>query len=151
MFYTVTIAHNYASDPHGEDDGQDVHVDAADREAAESHPDVLDAIERRSLRTGAAQMVLRVCQRARWVNAYSIGRCFGGHEEGGWWYDWYECLASMPVEDESEAEAIKEMMAKNLGWENEHDRYSVLGSDDFRCYVEDQRASSESNEVPHYC
>lgn len=22
-----------------------------------------------------------------WVNTYSVGRGFGGHEEGGWWFD----------------------------------------------------------------
>jgi nicotinamidase-related amidase len=32
-----------------------------------------------------------------YVNAYSVTRHFGGREEGGWWYNRYEPIASIPV------------------------------------------------------
>jgi hypothetical protein len=34
---------------------------------------------------------------ACWINAYNIGQRFGGQEEGGWWYDTGEPLASVYV------------------------------------------------------
>ena len=24
-----------------------------------------------------------------WLSVYEVSRCFGGREEGGWWFDWY--------------------------------------------------------------
>ena len=43
----------------------------------------------------------RVCQTGLWLSRYTIEECYGGPEEGGWWYDgwyldWSECLT---VED----------------------------------------------------
>jgi hypothetical protein len=32
-----------------------------------------------------------------YVNAYEVSRPYGGPEEGGWWYDSYSPLASIPV------------------------------------------------------
>lgn len=32
-----------------------------------------------------------------YVNAYEVSRCYGGPEEGGWWYNHLEPIASMPV------------------------------------------------------
>lgn len=32
-----------------------------------------------------------------YVNAYTVTRHFGGREEGGWWYNRYEPIASIPV------------------------------------------------------
>lgn len=36
----------------------------------------------------------------RYVNAYRVARFYGGPEEGGWWYDGGEPLASIPIEAE---------------------------------------------------
>lgn len=38
-----------------------------------------------------------VCQTGLWLSRYTIEECYGGPEEGGWWYDgwyldWSECL-----------------------------------------------------------
>ena len=32
----------------------------------------------------------RVCQTGLWLSRYTIDECYGGPEEGGWWYDWCE-------------------------------------------------------------
>lgn len=34
-------------------------------------------------------------RRPVWVNVYRVDRCYGGPEEGGWWYDVYECVESV--------------------------------------------------------
>ena len=31
-----------------------------------------------------------VCQTGLWLSRYVIEECYGGPEEGGWWYDWCE-------------------------------------------------------------
>ena len=31
-----------------------------------------------------------VCQTGLWLSRYVIEECYGGPEEGGWWYDWRE-------------------------------------------------------------
>jgi hypothetical protein len=38
------------------------------------------------------------------VNAYSVTRHYGGPEEGGWWFNEGEPLASVPVVEESSEE-----------------------------------------------
>jgi hypothetical protein len=90
-----------------------------------------------------------------WVNAYRISRHYGGPEEGGWYYDWNTCIASMPVLNgtkttQARIDFIIEWMQETLGWESEHNRYSVLGDADFAVYVEDLYQESETTERPHY-
>lgn len=31
-----------------------------------------------------------VCRTGLWLSHYTIEECYGGPEEGGWWYDWCE-------------------------------------------------------------
>ena len=40
---------------------------------------------------------------AFFVNAYEVTQSYGGPEEGGWWYDVGDTLASVPVEDYGDA------------------------------------------------
>jgi hypothetical protein len=35
-----------------------------------------------------------------YVNAYRVSRAYGGPEEGGWWYDVGEPMASVPIHSE---------------------------------------------------
>jgi hypothetical protein len=93
----------------------------------------------------------------KWVNAYNIERCYGGPEEGGWYYDWYECKASCPALGETAAEIVKLIMSKALGWEpSKYEanhggaRFTVNGRGDFACYIEDSEAESQSTERPFY-
>ena len=37
--------------------------------------------------------------RPKFIGAYAVERCYGGPEEGGWWYDQYEHLKSVPYPD----------------------------------------------------
>ena len=35
-----------------------------------------------------------------YINAYIVSRCYGGPEEGGWWFDSGEPIASIPIPSE---------------------------------------------------
>lgn len=89
------------------------------------------------------------------VNAYSVSRHFGGHEEGGWYYDVGIPICSVPVreEDETVIELEKRRITELLGWEKNPPRlgrYSVVGGSDFEIYVEDEPAKAWPEETPHY-
>lgn len=106
---------------------------------------------------GAAAAVCGLCLaedagRRRYVNAYSVARCYGGPEEGGWWYDAGEPLASVPVEsdedEERERERLRALFAPDF--EGERHRSSVLGGDNLEIYVEDEVAAPFPSTQPHY-
>ena len=58
----------------------------------------------------------------RFVSVYDKHHCYGGPEEGGWYYWAYECLASIPIEyeewgpDRSNASNIDDIKAKLAQW-----------------------------------
>lgn len=97
-----------------------------------------------------------------WVNAYRLSRHYGGAEEGGWWYDWTDCIASMPVLNgtkttQAKCDLLIDWVTEAMGWEptkyeRNHggSRFTVNGHGDFVVYVEDRRAESQSIERPHY-
>lgn len=84
-----------------------------------------------------------------YVNVYEVTRRFGGHEEGGWWYNWYECLECVPCKEKYSDEI------KNDLWEEyKHlqygDIYSVLGGVKIEVCIENKRCESETVKRPHY-
>ena len=88
-----------------------------------------------------------------YVNAYSVCRCYGGPEEGGWYYDEGQPLASVPLRADVEAGVIeieKSRLTSLLGWTSKYSRSSVLGGDDFKVYVEDHTAVPFPEVRPHY-
>lgn len=86
----------------------------------------------------------------RYVNAYRVCRNYGGPEEGGWWYDSGEPLASIPCKDDWQIKDAKEKLTEMMGWKDKYSRYSVLGGDDFEIYVEDHPAVAFPAQRPHY-
>lgn len=88
----------------------------------------------------------------RYVNAYAVSRNYGGPEEGGWYYDSGEPLASIPVNNDAEEEAAKVKLVKLFGpkYEKQRSRYSAAGGDDLEIYIEDACASHWPTERPHY-
>ncbi len=94
-------------------------------------------------------------QEVKYVNAYSVSRHYGGPEEGGWWYDAGEPLASMPLPEnatDEQVEATKEYLRTLLGWPKQprQGRYSVIGGDDFEVWVEEHPAKAFPETKPHY-
>lgn len=86
-----------------------------------------------------------------YLNAYNVNRFYGGPQEGGWWFDAGEPIASVPLRDEEfPSEQWNDYLREKVGWTSKHDRYSVVGHDDFDVRPEDQFAAPFPQETPHY-
>lgn len=83
-----------------------------------------------------------------WINVYSVTRHFGGNEEGGWYYNWHECVESKEVfleHTEIIMDRLKERHSEGCG-----DIYSVLGGFKVEYRIENSRAESQTKERPYY-
>ena len=66
--------------------------------------------------------------RTLYVNVYQVERCYGGAEEGGWWYDSYtplesetaECSCNLPVSEWP----VQNDRGDFVGWHAELDTWS---------------------------
>ncbi|MEB6038191.1 hypothetical protein [Staphylococcus pseudoxylosus] len=85
-----------------------------------------------------------------YVNVYLVTREFGGHEEGGWYYDNYECVHSEFVEDEEKVEDIIEILTETYSEYKEGDISSINGGTDVQVLSEGTKAESETEEIPTY-
>lgn len=86
----------------------------------------------------------------RYVNAYSVTRHYGGPEEGGWWYNAGEPLASVPLlPGEDPAPVIARLQAIFSG-EEYGDIYSVRGGIKVSVGVAYAPAERFPSERPHY-
>jgi len=85
----------------------------------------------------------------RYVNVYHVTRQYGGPEEGGWWYDHYECVEVVPVRAER-AEDMKSAIALDYAQDSYGDISSVLGGRSVQVLIEKTRAASETREKPRY-
>jgi len=87
-----------------------------------------------------------------YLNAYNVNRFYGGPHEGGWWFDAGDPIASVPLRDEDPAAAIEwgAYLRDKVGWISQHDRYSVLGHDEFEIRPDDYFARSFPEETPRY-
>lgn len=83
------------------------------------------------------------------VNSYKVTRHFGGQEEGGWWYNNYECIESIPVRNKysklMEQESINNHKNVKCG-----DIYSVLGGVELTILIEEKPCESQTTERPYY-
>ena len=87
-----------------------------------------------------------------YLNAYNVNRLYGGPEEGGWWFDAGDPVASVPLREE---DAVTQMewegyLKEKVAWSSKYDRGSVLGHDDFEIRHEDQFAAPFPTETPRY-
>jgi hypothetical protein len=88
-----------------------------------------------------------------YVSQYEVDRCYGGAEEGGWWYDWYDfrrTVACYAIKGEAMAAA---RALNEQAREDRHgpDRFSVIGGPDEVYMVEDHPAEMQTTERPYYC
>jgi hypothetical protein len=85
------------------------------------------------------------------VNAYELHLAFGGREEGNWWYDVGEPLASVPVTSFEEAVATYTRL-----WQHFCERYvgrgrhSCAPEPDLNVCIEDHVAAAFPTERPRY-
>lgn len=94
---------------------------------------------------------LRLMRQDCFATAYVVERLYGGPEEGGWWYDHYTILRSVPCKVEHYpkiAEALKKEF-EHLQ-DPKHDRYSVLGTGDVIVCLEESPGENETREKPRW-
>ena len=88
-----------------------------------------------------------------YVNAYAVTRHYGGPEEGGWWFNAGEPLASVPLTDpaKDEVEAERARLEGIFADLAHGDINSVNGGVKIEVYTEDHAATPFPKEQPYYC
>lgn len=85
----------------------------------------------------------------KWVTAYEVTRHFGGPEEGGWWYNHFQPIQSVPVSVEDVGTA-KELLHQAYDDRAHGDIYSVRGGVLIAVQVEDEPCEDATTERPRY-
>lgn len=89
---------------------------------------------------------------AKYLSAYLVTRHYGGHEEGGWYFNWYEWLESHNIEKHKEEEI--EQLKKELLEKHKEEEYgninSVLGGAELTIFFEDCPMEFETTGKPTY-
>jgi hypothetical protein len=84
----------------------------------------------------------------RFVAVYAIDRCYGGPEEGGWWYDTgdlVEVVVCLPYE----VDQVKDDLSSQYPFTRK--RYSVNGGEDYDLETSDTFPPEHFPEsIPHY-
>lgn len=88
----------------------------------------------------------------RYVNAYDVDRAFGGHEEGGWWYDTQEPISSVKVRNVDQAIDAVDWLDEQWRdyFDDGRDISSVLHTGSLLITVEEHYAEYQPKERPHY-
>lgn len=84
----------------------------------------------------------------KYVTAYEVTRHYGGPEEGGWWYDWYHPIETVPT---IRTGVVKAYLQGKYEDRVEGDRFSVLGGTAIAVAVEDEPCELATTERPFYC
>lgn len=82
----------------------------------------------------------------KYVNVYEVTREYGGPEEGGWWYNDYECIYTEKVEKE-QAEKTKNKLRAEYGEYSYGDIYSAAGGMEIVVLVEDEEGERDTGKV----
>lgn len=82
-------------------------------------------------------------RRYAFVRVYKVHLCYGGPEEGGWWYDRYHCHKAIKVEV-ADAEEVKQAFTLLYSNANLREYTSVLGG--FKWQVEIERTAIADRE-----
>jgi hypothetical protein len=108
------------------------------------------------------------CPNLMFVNAYLVDQAYGGAEEGGWYYDVRQPLASVPVAakpeqqrphgewrlvpvDLAEVERLRARLKEQFAClQDERGRYSVVGGPDVEVYLEECPAKASPTTRPRY-
>ena len=89
-----------------------------------------------------------------YINVYRINHCYGGPEEGGWYYDALECLASVEIDRLPKPRRRTLLSLLRDQYPNKLD----MGDDEARAYqgdshevfIENRKAERETREIPRY-
>lgn len=93
--------------------------------------------------------ILSVEVEVKFINVYLVRRCYGGPEEGGWWFDAGELLRTVVVAAADAGERAKALEAE---YSNDGRRplFSVLSTGEYRVSVDDKPGRDWPVERPHY-
>jgi hypothetical protein len=87
------------------------------------------------------------------LTVWRKSREFGGHEEGGWYYDSGEVEVTLRFHGERElriyAGAVWDILFPRVAGSREYT--SVLGGEDYRVDLTEGAGQAYPEEVPHYC
>lgn len=93
--------------------------------------------------------------KSHYVAKLGIDRCYGGPEEGGWWYDWTHVQEIWTTGSRSAAKRLIESLRKEEDkYKPRHDRFSVLGGTDIsfvRARSLSEVQSHQTTHRPRYC
>lgn len=85
-----------------------------------------------------------------WVAVFEIDRCYGGPEEGGWWFDAGEVKQVVPASSYEQAEEIRDALSER--WPSLDNSSSVIYSGgDYRVGICKSYPEDYPQRVPHYC
>lgn len=89
---------------------------------------------------------------AKYVSIYQTTRCFGGYEEGGWYYDWHEWLETHYVENLSvkNLHELEDNLMIKYDDLKEGDVSSVLGGVTLTIFEEDYPMQYQTKFKPKY-
>jgi len=87
-------------------------------------------------------------RRPFYVNVYATDRHYGGPEEGGWWYDCGEPVASTPYL--TRAAARDALVVAQAQFPYTGKRNSVLGGEDWSCHISREFAVAYPTTRPRY-
>ena len=91
-----------------------------------------------------------------YMNGYNANRAYGGPEEGGWWYDTGEAVASIPLYEPDDIiigpdrEKWKDYLDHSVGWHSQYGLGSVLGRDVFDIRLQGHFAMDYPQQTPHF-
>ena len=86
----------------------------------------------------------------KFLNVYKVTREFGGYEEGGWYFDSYECVEVFPIRTTENAEMLEQWLYEQHAGYVWGDITSVRGGAKIVVYCEDAPKESETREIPQY-
>lgn len=97
-----------------------------------------------------AQEIMHIVAGGAWINCYRVSRQYGGPEEGGWYYDHRDPIASVMVFSLTKARAIIDMREANMA-EAEGQPWPNIGNEDEDdlIYVAELHPGRETPK-PHY-
>ena len=85
-----------------------------------------------------------------YLNVYAVTRHWGGADEGGWWFNSGQPLASIPFTSEAEARENIPKYEEMFSSTAEGDIYSVNGGVAVHVYLEEDIAKFFPETRPHY-
>ena len=87
----------------------------------------------------------------KFVNVYLVNRCYGGSEEGGWWFDAGEIVECVPCRNEVFARKVKESFEKGeYSNEGRRELSSVACGGVYEVVIEDRPGEDYPKEKPFY-